>query len=390
MRCVVSVAMLNEGWDASNVTHILGVRAFGSQLLCEQVVGRGLRRMNYTPDPQTELLPEEYVDVYGIPFSVIPYKGKPSRTPPDRPVNHVYAMPERIPYEIRFPNVEGYVYALRKPSVKADFAHLERLVVEPEKTPTATFLKIITDHLEGATRGGGIGEFVEHNRQEYYARNHLQQIEFEIARQIVAALVGEGSQAPVKGSARMRGLARHQLFPQVLKIVRRYVSEKVDFRGMNPCELGLERYVRRIKERLLDAILPDEQEGEMPILPILNRYKPIGTTVDVDFTTKRNVHSTQRSHVNAVVLDSSWEQTAAFYLEQQTDHVFCYVRNDRPFLLIPYEYEGVQHHYEPDYLVSLRKGKTLILETKGEEDDQDRAKYQAASAGLRRSTTGDV
>jgi type III restriction enzyme len=378
VRCVVSVAMLNEGWDASNVTHILGVRAFGSQLLCEQVVGRGLRRMNYTPDPQTELLPEEYVDVYGIPFSVIPYKGKPSRTPPDRPVNHVYAMPERIPYEIRFPNVEGYVYALRKPSVRADFAHLERLVIEPEKTPTATFLKIITDHLEGATRGGGIGDFVEHNRQEYYARNHLQQIEFEIARQIVAALVGEGSQAPVKGSARMRGLARHQLFPQVLKIVRRYVSEKVDFRGMNPCELGLERYVRRIKERLLDAILPDEQEGEMPILPILNRYKPIGTTVDVDFTTKRNVHSTQRSHVNAVVLDSSWEQTAAFYLEQQTDHVFCYVRNDRPFLLIPYEYEGVQHHYEPDYLVSLRKGKTLILETKGEEDDQDRAKYQAA------------
>ena len=378
VRCVVSVAMLNEGWDASNVTHILGVRAFGSQLLCEQVVGRGLRRMNYTPDPQTELLPEEYVDVYGIPFSVIPYKGKPSRTPPDRPVNHVYAMPERAAYESRFPNVEGYVYALRKPSIKADFAHLERLVVEPEKTPTATFLRIITDHLEGGTRGGGIGEFIEHNRSEYYARHHLQEIEFEIARQIVAALVGEGSQAPVKGSARMRGLARHQLFPQVLRIVRKYVSEKVDFRDMHPCELGLERYVRRIKERMLDAIVPDEQEGEMPILPILNRYKPIGRTADVDFTTKRNVHSTQRSHVNAVVLDSSWEQTAAFYLEQQTDHVFCYVRNDRPFLLIPYEYEGVQHHYEPDYLIRLKNGKMLILETKGEEDDQDRAKYQAA------------
>ena len=116
----------------------------------------------------------------------------------------------------------------------------------------------------------------------------------------------------------------------------------------------------------------------MPILPILNRYKPVGRTADVDFTTKRNVHSTQRSHVNAVVLDSSWEQTAAFYLEQQTDHVFCYVRNDRPFLLIPYEYEGVQHHYEPDYLIRLKNGKMLILETKGEEDDQDRAKYQAA------------
>lgn len=378
VRCVVSVSMLTEGWDANNVTHILGVRAFGSQLLCEQVVGRGLRRMNYTPDPETELLPEEYVDVYGIPFSVIPYKGKPSRTPADRPVNHVYALPERAAYEIRFPNVEGYVYALRKPSIKADFAQLERLVIEPEKTPTATFVRIITDHLEGGARGGGIGEYVEHNRSEYYARHHLQEIEFEISRQIVATLVGEGSQAPVKGTARTRGLARHQLFPQVLKIVRKYVSNKVDFRSAHPCELGLEKYVRRIKERLLDAIVPDEQEGEMPILPILNRYKPIGTTADVNFTTKRNVHSTQRSHVNAVVLDSSWEQTAAFYLEQQTDHVFCYVRNDRPFLLIPYEYEGVQHHFEPDYIVRLGSGKTLILEIKGEEDDQDRAKYQAA------------
>lgn len=378
VRCVVSVAMLTEGWDANNVTHILGVRAFGSQLLCEQVVGRGLRRMNYTPDPQTELLPEEYVDVYGIPFSVIPYKGKPSRTPPDRPVNHVYALPDRAAYEIRFPNVEGYVYALRKPSVKADFTTLERLVIEPEHTPTATFLRIITDHIEGGTRGGGMGEYVEHNRSEYYARHHLQEIEFEIARQIVAALVGEGSQAPVRGSAKTRGLARHELFPQVLRIVRRFVGQKVDFRGANPCELGLEKYVRRIKERLLDAIVPDEQEGEMPILPILNRYKPLGTTADVDFTTKRNVHSTERSHVNAVVLDSSWEQTAAFYLEQQTDHVFCYVRNDRPFLLIPYEYEGVQHHYEPDYILRMKSGKTTVLEMKGEEDDQDRAKHQAA------------
>lgn len=378
VRCVVSVAMLTEGWDANNVTHILGVRAFGSQLLCEQVVGRGLRRMNYTPDPETELFPEEYVDVYGIPFSVIPYKGKPSRTPPDKPVNHVHALPERAAYELRFPNVEGYVYALRKPSVRADFSMLERLVVEPEQTPTATFLRIVTDHLEGGAYGGGIGGYVEHNRAEYYTRHHLQEIEFEIARQIVAALVGEGSEAPVRGSARMRGLARHELFPQVLRIVRRYVSEKVDFRGVNPCELALEKYVRRIKERLLAAIMPDEQEGETPILPIPNRYKPIGTTADVDFTTKRNVHSTQRSHVNAVVLDSTWEQTAAFYLEQQTDHVYCYVRNDKPFLLIPYDYEGVPHHFEPDYIVRLKNGKTLVLEMKGEETDQDRAKYQAA------------
>jgi type III restriction enzyme len=378
VRCVVSVAMLSEGWDANNVTHILGVRAFGSQLLCEQVVGRGLRRRNYTPDPQTELLPDEYADVYGIPFSVIPYKGKASFTPPDKPVNHVHALPERAAYEIRFPNVEGYRYELKKPSVRADFATLERLLIEPDQTPTATFLRIVTDHLEGAARGGGIGGFIEHNRQEYYKTMHLQQIEFELARMIVGDLVGEGVDAPVKGTAKMRGYARQALFPQVLAIVRRYVQEKVDFRGVNPCELGLDKYVRRIRERLLEAILPDEQQGEAPIQPLLNRFKPIGTTADIDTTTKRSVHSTLRSHVNAVVLDSSWEQAAAFYLEQQTDHASCYVRNVPSFLVIPYEYEGVDQTYEPDYLVRLTNGKTVILEMKGAEDDQDKAKYQAA------------
>ncbi|MBI2852420.1 MAG: DEAD/DEAH box helicase family protein [Chloroflexi bacterium] len=378
VRCVVSVAMLNEGWDANNVTHILGVRAFGSQLLCEQVVGRGLRRMNYNADLETELLPEEYVDVYGIPFSVIPYKGKPSRTPADRPVNHIYALPEKAGYELRFPNVEGYVYALRKPSVKIDFATLQRLTIEPDRTPTATFLRIITDRVEGSAHGGGIGGFVEHNRQEYYARHHLQEIEFEIARQIVAALVGEGPQAPVKGSPRVRGLARHELFPQVLRLVRRYAAEKVDFRGADPCELALEKYVLRIKERLLDAIVPDESQGEAPILPILNRYKPIGSTGDVDFTTKRNIHTSDRSHINAIVLDSKWEQSAAFFLEQQRDLVVCYAKNDRPFLLIPYEYDGVAHHFEPDYLVRLKSDKALLLEVKGEETDQAKAKYQAA------------
>ncbi|MFZ1947122.1 MAG: DEAD/DEAH box helicase family protein [bacterium] len=378
VRCVVSVAMLSEGWDANNVTHILGVRAFGSQLLCEQVVGRGLRRRNYTPDPETELLPEEYVDVYGIPFSVIPYKGKPSLAPVDRPVNHIHALPERAAYEMHFPNVEGYRYELRQPVVKADFSTLERLVVEPDETPTSTFLRIVTDHLEGAVRGGGAGAFIEHNRQEYYKTVHVQQIEFEIARMIVGDLVGEGVDAPVRGSAKMRGHARQSLFPQVLRIVRRYIDEKVDLRGVHRSEIGLDRYVRRIRERLLEAILPDEAQGETPIQPILSRFKPVGTTAEIDTTTKRNVHSTQRSHVNAVVLDSSWEQAAAFYLEQQADHVFCYVRNAPAFLLIPYEYEGVDQRYEPDYLVRLRNGKTILLEIKGEEDDSDKAKHQAA------------
>ena len=143
IRCVVSVAMLNEGWDANNVTHILGLRAFSSQLLCEQVVGRGLRRMNYTPDPETGMLTEEYSDVYGIPFSVIPFRGRPTNRPEpdDKPINHVRAVPGRSAFEIRFPVVEGYAFALRKNEIKADIEAMDTLRLEPEHTPIAVFVK---------------------------------------------------------------------------------------------------------------------------------------------------------------------------------------------------------------------------------------------------------
>src|ERR1039458_7193196 len=123
IRCVVSVNMLSEGWDANNVTHILGLRAFKSQLLCEQVVGRGLRRMDYTPDPQTGLLTAEYVDIFGVPFSLIPFKGREpggGAPPEDRPKHEVMSLPERKAFEIRFPIVEGYVVSLKRNLVTCD------------------------------------------------------------------------------------------------------------------------------------------------------------------------------------------------------------------------------------------------------------------------------
>ena len=136
--------MLTEGWDANNVTHILGIRAFGSQLLCEQVVGRGLRRMDYTPDPATGLLTEEYVDVYGIPFSVIPFKGRPVKKsePEDKPKNHVHALPERAAMEIRFPVVEGYAFALRKNAIRCDIDGIESLTLEPNRDPLPPSLRL--------------------------------------------------------------------------------------------------------------------------------------------------------------------------------------------------------------------------------------------------------
>ena len=170
--------------------------------------------------------------------------------------------------------------------------------------------------------------------------------------------------------------SRHKLFPQVFRLVDYYLETKVDFRGCHPCELGQEQYVTRLVERFVSAIEPNETEGESLIRPILSRYKPIRTSADIDFLTTRPCHGTRRSHINQVVLDTqTWERSACFWLEQ-SEAVECYIRNDRREFSIPYEYSGGAHNYDPDFIVRLRTH--LILEIKGHETEQDRAKHTGA------------
>ena len=112
----------------------------------------------------------------------------------------------------------------------------------------------------------------------------------------------------------------HDDLPLVNRL-RDDVRRKVNFQGENPCELGLQKYVERIVERLRDGILPDGAEGKPPLLPLLNRYTEIGTAGEVDFRTTRPVWSTQHSHIDQVVADTkTWESSTAFRLEQCVEH----------------------------------------------------------------------
>lgn len=378
IRCVVSVNMLSEGWDSNNVTHILGLRAFKSQLLCEQVVGRGLRRMDYTPDPETGLLIEEYVDIFGVPFSLIPFKGRTpggGAPPEDRPKHEVMALPERKDFEIRFPVVEGYVVSLTKNLVRCDIGQVERLVLSSWSTPTAAFLRPQVAYQigqPGAYGGFGIEEV---DRQAYYDSVHPQTIEFGIAREIVRLLTEVAH--PEKAGLRREG--RRTLFPQVLRIVQDYIRERVVFNGLHPAEIGLRTYADRIVGLLSAAIAPDESRGESPLLPRLNRYRPIGSTEQVHFKTVKPVQATMASHLNFVACDTgSWEQAAMFQLEMlaKSGHVLCYVRNDRLEFTIPYELYGNAQVYEPDFIVRLRNSMNLVLEIKGHQPDHTDAKHQ--------------
>ncbi len=378
VRCVVSVNMLSEGWDANNVTHILGLRAFGSQLLCEQVVGRGLRRLDYTPDPETGFLSAEYVDIFGVPFSLIPFKGKQpggGPGPEDRPKNEVKALPERKAFEIRFPVVEGYAVALMKNIIKCDVAETEKTRIDPSNVPIAAFIRPQVGYQIGNVSAyGGFGtELVD--REEYYASTHLQAIEFDIARGIVHEL----TEAARPGKESLRRQSRHALFPQVLRVVKEYIRTRVDRpKNIDPCEIGLQVYAERIVSLLLDAIQPDDTQGEAPLLPRLNRYRPICSTAAVHFKTVKPVVATQKSHINYVACDTNtWEQAAMFHLEA-SPHVVCYARNDRLEFNIPYEVYDQPHVYEPDFLVKLTNGTTLILEIKGQLHIDVESKHQAA------------
>ena len=382
VRCVVSVQMLTEGWDANNVTHILGLRAFESQLLCEQVVGRGLRRMDYAPDPETGMLTEEYVDVYGIPFSVIPYKGRPknAKAPQDKPKHRVHAMQERKDLEMRFPIVTGYTFDLKRNLIKADVSSMETLRIEPAHEPTAVFIKPKVGYETGHPTLFGPGDFERQDRSEFYQSTHIQKIKFQIARRVVYGLLGitESGRAEGKDNGVDASTSRHLLFPQVYRYVDEYTEKKIDFSGVNPCELGLEEYMKQVAGLLMTAIQPNDDQDELPLLPILNRYKPIGTTADVDFKTVQPVHDTAKSHLNQVAVDTkTWESAAAFRLEESAV-VECYARNDHLGLNIPYESKEVSHYYEPDFLVRLTNGSILILEIKGHDPNINRAKHEAA------------
>ena len=384
VRCVVSVNMLSEGWDANNVTQILGLRAFHSQLLCEQVVGRGLRRMDYTPDPETGLLSAEYVDVFGIPFSLIPFKGRPpgKQETEDRPKHEVMALPERRHLAIRFPVVEGYVTAPARNRVACDVSRMERTVLDTSATPGTTAVRPEVGYKVGHQTGYGGFEVRDVDRTEYHSSVHSQEVAFQIAADVVRELSAGGSPER-RASCRV---SRQVLFPQVLRIVQEYIRDRVDLNGMPPEDVGLDIYRQRIVGLLCDAIRPDDAAGEPPELPRLNRYRPSGGTENVYFKTVKPVIAATASHVNFVACDTNrWEQIAAGQLEQlaASGVVSSFVRNERLEFVIPYSFQKNDRGYEPDFIVSLGNGVHLIVEIKGQDRPETPAKHEAAQRWVR-------
>ncbi len=372
VRCIVSVAMLTEGWDCTTVTHIIGLRPFMSQLLCEQVVGRGLRRTNYEVG-ENGLFTEEVAKVYGVPFEVIPFKTNPDGPRPPPPKRwHIHAVsPQKDQLEIRFPRVEGYTYAIRN-RVTADWDGLVPITLDPSDIPPEVEVKGLNVNNQGRLSLSGPGKADMVKLEAFRAQHRLQELEFELARALVKdCLAGGQCQVPAQA-----------LFAQLLAIVRRYLREFVRVYPPHDIkDIFLSPYYGWVIEKLVAAIRPDTAGGEAPEVPRYEANRPPGSTRDVDFWTSREVREVSNSHLNYVVMDTQrWEQSAAYYLDTHPN-VAAFVKNSGLGFTIPYLYNGQVRDFIPDYLVRLhnngRQLGTLILEVKGY--DQLAGEKQAAA-----------
>jgi type III restriction enzyme len=361
LQKVISVAMLAEGWDAKNVTHILGLRAFTSQLLCEQVIGRGLRRVSYETDHQGYFAPE-YVNVFGVPLSVfqeVPEGGEPP--PPPKPSTQVESLPSRAEFEIKWPNILR-VDSIVRPRLVVDWSQVDDLALDPAQTP-------ITVEIAPAVGGAANMAQVRTIDLEQLPEGFRQQrIVFLAARKAFDALQGRFSGG------------REVLVFQLIRLVEEYLcSGRIDI----PSLFHQEPLRRRILYALnMDVIVQHllrsvQQQNVTTLEPVFDEENPIGSTRDMRtwYTTKL-AGPTGRSQISHIVVDSAWETHAANIVES-SPLVKAYARNERLGFQVFYLFGGSRRRYLPDFIVRLKNGVNLVLEIKGQDSPQDKAKREA-------------
>jgi type III restriction enzyme len=358
IRCVVSVSMLTEGWDANTVTHVLGVRAFGTQLLCEQVVGRALRRQSYDLN-EDDLFNVEYADVLGIPFD---FTAKPTVAPPQPPRKtiQVKAMrPERDHLEIRFPRVAGYRVELPNQRLEARFTDDSRLVLTPNLVGPST------------TRNAGIiGESVDLDLK------HLDQVRhstllMHLTKHLILTKWRDPGEPP-----------QLQLFGQLKRIARQWLDGWLDCKGGTfPALLMYQELADMACERITAAITRAEIHRR-PVKPVLDPYNPAGSTIHVNFSTSKEDRwetDAARCHINWAMLDSGWEGELCRVLEGHPQ-VRAYVKNHNLGFEVPYRMGSEMRRYLPDFITLIDDGHGeddllhLVIEVKGYRGEDAKAK----------------
>ena len=349
IRCVVSVSMLTEGWDANTVTHVLGVRAFGTQLLCEQAVGRALRRQSYELSDDN-LFPVEYADVLGIPFD---FTAKPvvAKPQPPHPTVQVKAItPGRDAREIRFPRVQGYRVDLPEERLQATFSADDTLVLTPDlvRAPSVTYNQ------------GIIGEGVDLNLV-HTGDLRRSTLLFHLTKRLLETKWRDPGEEP-----------KLHLFGQLKRIARQWLDHHLVCKGGTyPAQLMYLSLADMACERITRGIVAQHVD-ERPVKAVLDPYNPTGSTRHVRFTTSKTVRKTDARycHINYVVCDSGWEKNFCLFAEGRP-RIRAYVKNHGLCMEVPYLLGGEPRTYIPDFILLVDDGRGeddplhLIVEIKG-------------------------
>ena len=347
IRCVVSVSMLTEGWDANTVTHVLGVRAFGTQLLCEQVIGRALRRQSYDLN-EAGLFNVEYADVLGIPFD---FTAKPVVAPPQPPRETIQVRairPERDQLEIRFPRVEGYRVELPEEQLSAEFNEDSVLELTPDLVGPSI------------TRNAGIiGEDVDLSLEHLEDMRHSTVV-FHVTKRLLYTKWRDPGEEP-----------KLHLFGHLKRITKQWLDTCLVCKGGTyPAQLMYQELADMACERITAGIVRT-LVGQRPVKAVLDPYNPTGSTIHVNFnTSKKNRWQTdaRKCHINWVILDSDWEAEFCRVAESHP-RVRAYVKNHNLGLEVPYRYGSTMRKYIPDFIVLVDDGHDdplqLIIEIKG-------------------------
>jgi type III restriction enzyme len=365
IRNVISVGMLSEGWDAKTVTHILGLRAFSSQLLCEQVVGRGLRRTSYDLEDGSDMFTPEYVNIFGIPFTFLPHESDDNgRAPGTKPKTQIEALQERMEYRIAWPNIIR-IDREYKPKLSVEIDNIEPLVLDAADTRIRADLAPIIDGKTDLTK------CTEIDLEKLDSELRMQRIVFETAGQTYDLIKKEWQKQGTK----------YALLGQVIKLVENFLaSDKIIINPPLFVTTPLRRRIMlmlnmgRIVQHLWDYI---KLEQSVKKVPVFDPNKKVRSTADMPtWFTSKPCTVTTHSQISHCVFDSSWEATESYLLEKNP-HVKAWAKNDHLGFEVIYIYDGVPHKFTPDFLIRLDNGKTLVLETKGQDSDQNKAKRKA-------------
>ena len=361
IRCVVSVSMLTEGWDTNTVTHVLGVRAFGTQLLCEQVIGRALRRQSYDLNEE-DLFNVEYADILGIPFD---FAAKPVIAPPQAPRETIQVKavrPDRDALEIRFPRVQGYRVELPEDRLEAEFNDDSTFELSPDIVgPSIT------------KNAGIIGEDVDLSLKHLEDMRHSSLV-LHLTKRLLYTHWRDAGDDP-----------QLYLFGQLKRITREWLDKHlVCVGGTYPAQLMYQELADRACQRITAAITRKTM-GKSPIKAILDPYNPVGSTNYVNFTTSKMDRwetDSRRCHINWVILDSDWEGEFCRVAESHPQ-VHSYVKNHSLGFEVPYLCGSENRKYRPDFIVRVDDGHgdqdllNLVVEIKGYRREDAKEKKSA-------------